>query len=118
MIESMGGLYMGYDELQMNPLDVGADTPKNRQRINHVLRSMAGDYERSADDDAVFNHAIELAFRLDPPERTFHAIFEFAFGRKSDLRLAFAPWVVDCTGVKGIRTLLIIAPNDTLLRDM
>src|SRR3546814_14705428 len=31
MVETMGGLYMGYDELQMNPLDVGEDTKKNRQ---------------------------------------------------------------------------------------
>src|SRR3546814_881389 len=114
MVETMGGLYMGYDELQMNPLDVGEDTKKNRQRVYHVLRSMAGNYERGENDDAAFNHALELAFRLDPPERTLNAIYEFAFERRTGLRRAFAPWVVDGKGVKGIRSHLMNAPRDTL----
>lgn len=114
MVESMGGLYMGYDELRMNPLDVGTDTPKNRQRILKVLRAMAGEYQRGQDDDAVFNHAMNLAFQLDQPERTLNAIFELAFQRQTPLRHAYAPWVVDDKGNKGVRSHLMNAPHDTL----
>src|SRR3546814_10014818 len=43
-----------------------------------------------------------------------NAIYEFAFERRTGLRRAFAPWVVDGKGVKGIRSHLMNAPRDTL----
>src|SRR3546814_13319441 len=99
----------------MNPVHVGVDTKKNRQRVYHVLRSMAVNYGRCENDDAAFNHALELAFRLDPPERTLNAIYEFAFERRTGLRRAFAPWVVDGKGVKGIRSHLMKDRKSTRL---
>lgn len=114
MVEGMGGLYQGYDELQLNPLDVDSDNPKTRQRIYSVLKALAGDYDKGEDDDEVLAHAIEIAFKLDVPERTLNTIFEFAFPRRSSLRRALAPWVVDSKGNRGIRSHLMNAPRDSL----
>ncbi len=41
MVEAFGGIYQGYNDLQLNPLDVGEDTPDNRNRIYSILKSMA-----------------------------------------------------------------------------
>lgn len=114
MIEAMGGLYQGYDELQLNPLDVGDDNAKNRQRINTILKALAGAYERGEKDDEILAHAVELAFKTETPNRTLSTIFEFAFPRGSTLRRAIAPWVVDGKGNKGIRSHLMNAPHDSL----
>ncbi|MBS4047933.1 MAG: type IV secretion system protein VirB4 [Alphaproteobacteria bacterium] len=114
MIEAMGGLYQGYDELQLNPLDVGDDTAKNRQRIYTILKALAGHYERGEKDDEILAHAVELVFKTEVPNRTLNTIFEFAFPRGTHLRRAIAPWVVDGKGSKGIRSHLMNAPHDSL----
>lgn len=114
MVEAMGGIYQGYNDLQLNPLDVGDDTPRNRRRIESILRAMAADAPPGEDDDRVYAHAVELAFRLEPPERTLNEIYEFCFARRTALRRAFARWVVDGKGRAGLHAHVFNAPHDSL----
>lgn len=114
MVEAMGGHYQGYEELALNPLDVGPDTAANRQRVYTILKAIAAGATPADGDDAVFNHAVNMAFMLEPPHRTLNAIFEFSFARRTNLRKAFAPWVVDEKGNKGIRSHIFNAPRDSL----
>ena len=114
MIEAMGGVYQGYDELQLNPLDVGKDTPANRHRIYMVLKAMAAGAPSGDDDEAIFAHAVKLAFTLDVPDRTINQIFEYAFPRRTSLRRAFARWVVDGKGNAGLNAHVFNAPHDSL----
>ena len=95
MVEAMGGIYQGYDDLALNPLDVGPDTPANRRRVVAVLKTMTAGAEKGPDDEETFRHAADMAFKLDPPERTLNAIFELAFARRTPLRRAMAAWVTD-----------------------
>ncbi len=114
MVEAMGGIYQGYDDLQLNPLDVGEDTPKNRHRIDMILRAMSADSTPHEDDDQVFNHAVEMAFKLDTPERTLNQIFEMSFAKRTPLRRAFARWVVDGKGRVGRNAHVFNAAHDSL----
>ena len=114
MVEAMGGIYQGYEDLQLNPLDVGEDTPKHRQRIYSVLKAMAADAKPSPDDDETFAHAVELAFQLDVPDRTLNAIYEYAFARRTPLRKSFARWVTDSKGRSGMNAHVFSAPHDSL----
>lgn len=113
MVEAMGGLYQAYDGLSLNPLDVGDDTPKNRERVYAILKSLAGIDLEDADIDAL-NHAVDLAFQIEPPHRTLNAIYPFAFARRSTLRRAFAQWVADDKGNTGLRSHIFNAPHDSL----
>ncbi len=114
MIEAMGGVYQGYDELQLNPLDVGQDTPANRHRVYMVLKAMAAGTQPGDDDDAIFAHAVKLAFTLNVPDRTINQIFEYAFPRRTSLRRAFARWVIDGKGNAGLNAHVFNAPHDSL----
>ncbi len=114
MIEAMGGVYQGYDDLQLNPLDVGDTSPQNQHRMFMVLKSMAAGIELDEDADAEFNHAVKLAFQLDAPDRTLNAIYEYAFRKKTTLRKAFARWVTDSKGNAGINSHIFNAPRDSL----
>ena len=114
MIEAMGGVYQGYDELQLNPLDVGEDTPVNRHRVYMVLKAMAAGAPPGDDDEAIFAHAVKLAFTLDVPDRSINQIFEYAFPRRTSLRRAFARWVVDGKGNAGLNAHVFNAPHDSL----
>lgn len=114
MVESMGGLYQGYADLQLNPLDVGEDTPENRKRIHFVLKAMAAIEKLDHDDDAALAHAVEIAFELETPERTLNSIYEFAFARRSTLRRAFSRWVTDSKGRAGMDAHVFNAPHDSL----
>jgi type IV secretion system protein VirB4 len=114
MIEAMGGVYQGYDELQLNPLDVGEDTPANRHRIYMVLKAMAAGTQPGDDDDAIFSHAVKLAFTLNVPDRTINQIFEYAFPRRTSLRRAFARWVIDGKDNAGLNAHVFNAPHDSL----
>ncbi len=113
MVEAMGGLYQAYDGLSLNPLDVGEDTPKNRERVYAILKSLAGIDLEDGDIDAL-NHAVDLAFQIEPPHRTLNAIYPFAFARRSALRRAFAQWVTDDKGNTGLRSHIFNAPHDSL----
>jgi len=114
MVETMGGLYQSYDRLALNPLDVGEDTPANRQRVYHILRSLAGDHKLTPEEDAAFSHAVNLTFEVDPPERTLSAIYNFAFAKRSALRQVFAKWVTDDKGNRGLHSHVFNAPHDSL----
>ncbi len=113
MIEAMGGLYQAYDNLSLNPLDVGENTPKNQERVRHILRTIAGK-DLDKDDIRALDHAVEMCFLLDVPDRTINAIYPYAFARRSTLRDAFAQWVVDDKGNKGLRSHIFNAPHDSL----
>ena len=114
MIEAMGGVYQGYDELQLNPLDVGEDTPANRHRVYMILKAMAAGAKPGDDDDAIFAHAVKLAFTLNIPDRTINQIFEYAFPRGTTLRRAFARWITDGKGNAGLNAHIFNAPHDAL----
>jgi len=114
MVEAMGGIYQGYGDLQLNPLDVGEDTLENRKRIDFLLRAMAADATPSDAEDEIFNHAIECAFTTDTPDRTLNAIYELAFPRRTPLRRAFARWVTNEKGNAGLHSHIFNAPHDSL----
>lgn len=114
MVEAMGGLYQSYDKLALNPLDVGEDTPANRQRVYHILRALTGDHKLSPEEEAAFSHALDLTFQLEPPERTLSAIYGFAFAKRSALRQVFAKWVIDDKGNRGLHSHVFNAPHDSL----
>ncbi len=113
MVEAMGGNYQTYSNLQLNPLDVPEDTPDTRHRIALIMKSMLGDAARGENIDQILNHAIEVAFMVDPPKRTFNAIFKYAFEKQSLERKAFAKWV-DVDGSAGMHAHIFNAPNDAL----
>jgi len=114
MVEAFGGTYQGYSDLALNPLDVGEDNQANRQRIYTMLKAMSASAEPGENDDEVLSHAIELAFKVEPPERTLNTIFEFAFAKRSPLRRAFARYVTDEKGRAGLDAHIFNAPYDSL----
>ncbi|GAB6054665.1 hypothetical protein JCM17960_34980 [Magnetospira thiophila] len=114
MVEALGGVYQGYDDLALNPLDVGEDTPTNRHRIYSILKAMVAGRGEGDDDDAAFAHAVELAFTVQPPERSLNTIYPFAFEKQTALRKAFARWVVDEKGNRGLNSHIFNAPHDSL----
>ncbi len=114
MVEALGGVYQSYDTLSLNPLDVGADTKKNRQRITQILRALAGVGPLTAEDGAALDHAARLAFQCEPPDRTLSALYPFAFGKQTRLRREFAKWVVDDKGNEGLHSHVFNAPRDCL----
>ena len=60
MIEALGGFYQSYNDLALNPLDVGDDTPQNRQRIMHMLRALCGTLDMNDADWAELGRAFDL----------------------------------------------------------
>lgn len=114
MIETLGGVYQGYENLALNPLDVGDDTPQARHRVLGLLKAMAAGAEHAEDDDQVFAHTVELAFKVEPPERTLNTIHEFAFASRTPLRRAFARWITDSKGTAGMYAHVFNAPHDSL----
>ncbi len=116
MIEAMGGHYQSYDDLSLNPLDVGEDTPQARQRINLILRVMLGsEFKPDEDDEMQLNHAINEAFLVNPPDRTLDVLFDPAFPKKSQLRKLMAKWVTDAKGKKGLYSHIFNAKHDSLV---
>ena len=114
MVEGFGGIYQGYDDLQLNFLDVGEETPQNRHRIYTVLKAMTGNAVLDHDDEEALNHAINCAFQLEAPDRTLNQIYEFAFAKRSNLRRAFARFVTDSKGNAGMNSHIFNAPHDGL----
>ncbi|WP_413208361.1 VirB4 family type IV secretion system protein [Rhodospirillum sp. A1_3_36] len=114
MVEAMGGAYQSYDQLALNPLDVGEDTAANRNRIYAILRSLCGGLELASEDKDALNHAVDIAMHLEPPHRTLNEIYNHAFARRSDLRRHFSQWVVDDKGNRGMHSHVFNAPQDSL----
>lgn len=113
-IEALGGVYQPFERLRLNPLDVGGDTLANRQRIAGVMRSMLGAAGEGEDADAALKHALDVLFTVDPPERTFDAIYPVAFARRSAAQRAFSAWVTDVKGAAGHYAHVFNAPRDGL----
>ena len=114
MVEAMGGMYQGYEELSLNPLDVGEDTKKNRDRIHSVLKAMAGNLTLDDMDQEAIAHAVTLAFKLNAPERTLDNIYEYAFAKRTSLRRAFSRFVTDAKGNVGKDAHIFNAAHDVL----
>lgn len=114
MIEAMGGLYQTYDRIALNPLDVGPDTPRNREQVSRMLRAMAGTAALDPADQTVIQAAVDLVFQLDPPQRTLNDIFAHAWRAGSRLRGRMAPWVTDPKGNIGQYAHIFNAPRDSL----
>ena len=116
-IEALGGRYHSFENLALNPLDT-EDTPEARQRINLIVRSMLGEH---ADDDGVddiVGDLLEAAFKVHPPDRTFNAVFEYAFPKGSPARSAFAKWVAVEDGAAGLHAHVFNAHRDGLAGDL
>lgn len=114
MIEAMGGVYQGYDTLALNPLDVGEDSAGNRHRVYSIFKAMIAGSEPEDGDEAALAHAVEMAFKLDPPHRTLNEIYPESFARRTGLRRAFAKWVRDEKGKSGINAHVFNSPRDSL----
>ena len=100
-IEAMGGLYQSFDDLRLNPLDVGGDTPENRQRIAGVMTSMLGEAAGTDEAARTVKRALDQMFKVKAPNRTFDKIFSSAFPPRSAVQAAFAKWVTDKNGNRG-----------------
>jgi len=114
MVEAMGGRYQGYEELALNPLDVGPDSQTARNQVYAILKAMVQGVEFDDEVEADLAHAVDLTFQLTPPERTLDSIFEFAFRKRSALRRAMSIWVTDNKGSRGLHAHLMNAPHDSL----
>lgn len=113
MVEAMGGHYQSYEDLALNPLDVGEDSKRNRQRLNLILKSMIGDLQEDGLEETL-NHVMDLAFKVSPPDRTFNSIFEYGFQKRTALKKAFSQWVVDGKGAEGLHSHVFNSPHDSL----
>ena len=114
MVEAMGGCYQNYEKLALNPLDVGGDTPANRQIINSVMLSMLGELALTPEIEDELDHAIHTAFMVKPPARTLNTIFKPAFSKYEAVRAAMAKWVVDDKGKIGAYSHVFNSPQDSL----
>lgn len=113
MIESMGGIYQGYEDLALNPLDTDLSTMAGMHRARMVLRAMCGDiYTPEIDEE--LHQILEMAAYLQPPERTFNNIFASAFEAKSELKRSFAKWVEDVEGMTGQYAHIFNSPEDKI----
>lgn len=113
MVKAMGGVYQSFDNLALNPLDVAKDTKVASHQISMIMRAMIGD-QLTDDMDNEIQHAIEIAFKLSSPDRTFNEIFEYAFPKDSVIRKAFGKWVTDEKGKEGLYSHVFNAPTDSL----
>ena len=91
-IEALGGRYHSFDKLALNPLDTD-DTPEARQRINLIVRSMLGEHAGDDEVDEIVKQVLYAAFEVEPPDRTFNSVFDYAFPKGTSARTAFAKWV-------------------------
>ena len=113
MVEALGGQYLSYDRLELNPLDVD-DTLAARHRISLIVRSMLGEHGRDDDVAEIVDQLLSVTFAAEPEHRTFNEVFPMAFGVDSPARRAFLPWVTDVDGHAGLHAHVFNAPRDSL----
>ena len=113
-IEALGGQYQSFENLRLNPLDVGGDSPANRQRVAAVMNAMLGDAAVTEEADTAVKHALDVMFKVDVPERTFNNVFPMAFKRRGQARASFARWVKDAKGNRGQYSHVFNAGRDSL----
>ena len=92
MIEALGGVYQGYQELALNPLDTDLTDKAAKLRARLILQQMMGD-EYLPEMDETLHAALEMATSLPVGERTIDNIFSVAFPRQSQERRIFSKWV-------------------------
>lgn len=115
MIKALGGFYQSYEDLALNPLDVGEDNLKNRQQIRQTMKTMLG--EKFYDDleaDKAVEHAVDLAFKVEGSARTFNNLFDLAFESNSRVANSFKKWVTDKKNKVGQYAHIFNAPQDSL----
>lgn len=113
MVEAMGGNYQSYEDLALNPLDVGEDSKRNRQRINMIMKAMIGELQEEGLEETI-NHVMDLAFKVQAPDRTFNSLYEYGFQKRTALKKVFAQWVTDSKGTQGLHSHVFNAPHDSL----
>lgn len=100
MIEAFGGVYQGYEELALNPLDIDLDDKSARHRVRLILQAMLGEnFDEGMDD--YLHSALDMAAELEPGLRTLNNIYGAAFPAQSAIRKAFSKWVQDEDGGAG-----------------
>lgn len=101
MTEVLGGVYLGYDQLSLNPLDTDLDDKASRLRASLILKAMVG--QAYTDDmEAQIQSALTMAARMKAPKRrTLNDIYTEAFPARSPIKQAFAKWVTDVNGRDG-----------------
>ena len=113
MVEALGGQYLPYDRLDLNPLDV-EDTPAARHRISLIVRAMLGDHGHDDDVAGIVDQLLHATFAAEPANRTFNEIFPIAFPPDSPARRAFLPWVTEANGHAGLHAHVFNAGRDSL----
>lgn len=113
MIEVLGGLYQDFSSLSLNPLDMDLTRKENQHRAHLILRAMAGT-AYTPDIDKEIQSVVEMAKLVEWPDRTLNNIYDTAFKPRSDLKKAFAKWVVDTKGTTGQYHHIFNSPRDSL----
>jgi type IV secretion system protein VirB4 len=113
MIEAFGGVYQGYEELRLNPLDIDLADKSARHRVRLILQAMLGQgFDEDMDD--YLHAALDMAAELDPGLRTLDNIYGAAFPAQSEIRRAFAKWVNGEDGAEGQFSHVFNAPRDQI----
>ncbi|PLW77182.1 VirB4 family type IV secretion system protein [Cohaesibacter celericrescens] len=94
MVEAMGGVYQGYDQLALNPLDTDLEDKAAKLRALQIFRLLLGN-EYTDDMDAVLSTSLDLAGYLPIGERTLNNIFAGSFPKLSPERRILAKWISD-----------------------
>ena len=113
MVEAMGGRYLSFDNLALNPLDV-PDTRRNRHRLRLLVRLMLGEAAQEEDVEDLLRRAADIAFQLPRDQRTFNEIFRLSFEKNSAAHKAFGQWVEDHKGRRGPHAHVFNASSDSL----
>ena len=92
MVEAMGGVYQGYDELALNPLDTDLSDKTAKLRALQIMRLLAGN-EYTENMEALLSNAIDMSEYLEVGERTLNNIFTASFPRLSTEHRLFEKWV-------------------------
>lgn len=113
MVEALGGIYQSYENLSLNPLDVLVRNKTTEHQINMTIRAMLGD-SYTEDMDEHIDHTINTALDLPSDQRTFNAIYEYAFPKDTPIRKAFAKWITDRKGKQGLYSHVFNSPKDKM----
>ena len=112
MIEAFGGVYQGFEELALNPLDCGPYSKTKEQQVLLMMKTMLGE-RSSSDEDEDLEFAARMAFSKILLSG-LHQSFPRAFTVNSPLRAAFRKWVEDAKAGKGVYSHIFNAGHDSL----
>lgn len=114
MIKALGGLYQDFQNLALNPLDVGKESKVKRQKLKLFLETMLNIQPDDLDHDAEINRLLDFIFSIEGAERNFNNLYEMGFDADSNLKKRMAKWVTDRDGFDGIFSHIFNAPHDSL----